>query len=167
MIKISERLKPDFYFEHYTKLTTNWLKQQNIHTVISDLDGTVAEDDKDGDERFSRWLKEMNEAGINIIIASNNKNDRVAKFIRTHRLVGYGECRKPFGTKLHRELLYKGLEQETCMFLGDQIFTDIWCGKRLGIKTCLVTPIPCEQPFRTKCKRGIEKILLRKWRMAQ
>ena len=46
--------------------------------------------------------------------------------------------------------------------IGDQIFTDVWGGNRIGVKTVLVTPINKKESVFTKVKRPFEKIILRK-----
>jgi hypothetical protein len=43
------------------------------------------------------------------------------------------------------------------VFIGDQLFTDIWGGNRLGLMTILVKPIVEREEWITKIKRSTEK----------
>lgn len=158
------KLKPDFYFEKYSDITKDWLLRNNIRTVLSDLDGTLVEHNQGMDKEFEDWYENvLQQVDCTIIIASNNTQERVDLFTNPKKLVGYGKCSKPFGNKITQELILKGLNPETTLFLGDQVFTDIWIGKKLGMKTALVKPLGEYEPMVTKVKRGIEKMLLKWW----
>lgn len=156
--------KPHYFFEHYSKINPSWLKENNIKTILSDLDGTLAPHNELGDELFEEWLKELEKQEISLIIVSNNHQERVEKFTSKYKLVGYAKCQKPLTKMIEQELFNKGLEPETTIFLGDQLFTDVWCGKNLGIKTALVKPIAGNDPINIRFKRKFENILLKNWR---
>ena len=52
------------------------------------------------------------------------------------------------------------------LFVGDQIFTDIWGANRAGIRTVLVKPIHPKEEIQIILKRYPEKLVLhfyRKW----
>ena len=48
--------------------------------------------------------------------------------------------------------------------IGDQVFTDVWAGNRMGMVSILVSPISEKDEWITKIKRGAEKIVLRRYR---
>jgi len=158
-----QKLKPDYFFAHYREITPQWLKKHNIKTILSDLDGTLAPHNKMDDGAFQKWLEELMYHEISLIVVSNNDEERVNKFTDFHQIVGYAHCRKPMTKVIEKNLFQKGLKPETTMFLGDQLFTDIWCGKNLGIMTVLVSPIPGEDPAGIRMKRKIEKLFLNYW----
>ena len=57
----------------------------------------------------------------------------------------------------------KHLKKEKTVAIGDQIFTDVWGGKRAGCYTILVKPIDVKsENFFIKLKRIFEKPFLRK-----
>ena len=49
---------------------------------------------------------------------------------------------------------------ETTIFVGDQLFTDVWGAKRAGIKSWLVKPIHPKEEIQIVLKRRLEKIVL-------
>ena len=49
---------------------------------------------------------------------------------------------------------------ETTMFVGDQLFTDVWGAKRAGIRTWLVKPIHPREEIQIILKRRLEWIVL-------
>lgn len=157
--------KPVFFLDSYEEITRDFIKAHNIRTILSDLDGTLAPENERGDSNFKRWLEMLEGEDVSLVVVSNNGQSRVDNFTKEHRLIGYGRCRKPSIEKIERNLFHKGMNPETTLFLGDQLFTDIWCGNRLGVRTALVKPIPGREKWKTKIKRNPEKVLFRLWGM--
>lgn len=50
--------------------------------------------------------------------------------------------------------------QETAV-IGDQLFTDIRGGNRIGLTTILVQPLDKDEPITVRVKRILEKLFLR------
>ncbi len=52
--------------------------------------------------------------------------------------------------------------------IGDQVFTDMWCGHRAGLLCIMTAPICARDQLVTKVKRGAErqvmKVYFRKYR---
>ena len=46
------------------------------------------------------------------------------------------------------------------MFVGDQLFTDVWGAKKAGIRTWLVKPIHPKEEIQIVLKRRLEWIVL-------
>ena len=46
------------------------------------------------------------------------------------------------------------------VFIGDQLFTDVWGAKRTGMKSILVKPIYPKEEIQIVLKRYLEKIVL-------
>ena len=65
------------------------------------------------------------------------------------------------GVKNYRKAM-KLMETDTSntIFIGDQIFTDIFGAKRAGIKNILLEPINKKEEIQIVLKRYIEKIVL-------
>ena len=50
--------------------------------------------------------------------------------------------------------------KEQTLFIGDQLFTDVWGAKKAGIRTILVKPIDKKEEIQIVLKRYLEKIVL-------
>ena len=50
--------------------------------------------------------------------------------------------------------------EETTLFVGDQLFTDVWGAKRTGIFSYLVKPIHPKEEIQIVLKRYLERIVL-------
>ena len=53
-----------------------------------------------------------------------------------------------------------GTTKENTLFVGDQIFTDVWGANRAGIYSFLVKPIHPKEEIQIVLKRYLEKIVL-------
>ena len=53
-----------------------------------------------------------------------------------------------------------GTDQSNTVFIGDQLFTDVWGAKRYGIRNILVKPIYPKEEIQIVLKRYLEKIVL-------
>ena len=51
-------------------------------------------------------------------------------------------------------------DKEHTIFIGDQLFTDVWGAKRAGIRNILVRPIHPKEEIQIVLKRYLEKIVL-------
>ena len=49
---------------------------------------------------------------------------------------------------------------DTTLFVGDQLFTDVWGAKKCGIMTYLTKPIHPKEEIQIVLKRYLEKIVL-------
>jgi HAD superfamily phosphatase (TIGR01668 family) len=132
-------------------------------TILSDLDGTLVAHNQGSDQIFYDWYTKFEADGFALIIASNNDKIRVDSFTKPFSIVGYAKCNKPGTRKIEQELFEKGLDPKTTVFLGDQIFTDMYCAAKLGIHKALVKPIGDSESLQLRLKRILEGILLRSW----
>ena len=72
-------------------------------------------------------------------------------------MLGLGWAATPAGLKAMEEL---GTDTGNTIFVGDQIFTDIYGAKRAGIRSILVKPIHPKEEIQIVLKRYLEKIVL-------
>ena len=56
-----------------------------------------------------------------------------------------------------------GTSKENTFFVGDQLFTDVWGAKRLGIRSILVKPINAKEEIQIVLKRKLENIVLKEY----
>ncbi|MEG1994538.1 MAG: HAD hydrolase-like protein, partial [Oscillospiraceae bacterium] len=89
---------------------------------------------------------------------------RVTPFAKMLGLDFVSNGKKPLsvGIKKCRERL--NAEKNQMAVVGDQIFTDILCGKWYKIKSILVEPIQMEKNVFFKAKRWAEKGILKKYK---
>lgn len=153
---------PDMYVPSILDINPDELRKHGINTVLLDLDNTIVPRDRDSfSPEIKKWLTGMLERGFKLCIVSNNSTARVNKLARPLNIPCVVRAIKPLPGAFRRALgLLNATASETAV-VGDQIFTDIWGGNRLGMFTVLVVPMPGKEFWGTKLvNRRLEKLLL-------
>ena len=60
-----------------------------------------------------------------------------------------------------------GTDESDTVFIGDQLFTDVYGAKRAGIRSILVKPIHPKEEIQIVLKRYLERIVLYFYRKSQ
>lgn len=157
-----ENYKPNWVLEAIYDITPEQLQQHNIKAVLTDLDNTlIAWNNPDGTPELKQWIKEMKEAGVPVIVVSNNKASRVARAVEHLGLEYVSRAMKPF-TKGFKEVERRfELPKESLVMVGDQLMTDIRGSNRAGIRSILVKPIVESDAWNTKINRWREKRVMK------
>ena len=70
------------------------------------------------------------------------------------------DAHKPSTKNYKKAMEIMGTDKENTVFIGDQLFTDVWGAKRTGIASILVKPIHPKEEIQIVLKRYLEKIVL-------
>lgn len=157
--------KPTYFFDKIWDISIDFLKKENFKCVILDVDNTLTTHDNPvPHEKILKWLEDVKMSGIIPIILSNNTEDRVAPFATSLGIDFVSDAQKPLSAGVKKVVAKTGISKKEMLVVGDQIFTDVLCGKFSRIKTALVIPFELEtMPF-FKFKRALENVILRKER---
>ena len=153
-------LYPKEYVESTYEIDFEELYKKGYKGVIFDIDNTLVPHGAPADDRAIAFFKKMHEIGYATLMLSNNKEPRVKMFCDA--------VNAPYifkGGKPKTEGYYKAMEimettAENTLFVGDQIFTDVWGANRAGIYSFLVKPIHPKEEIQIVLKRYLEKIVL-------
>ena len=86
----------------------------------------------------SDLVRTLHDAGLKVLVFSNNREARVGKFCRALGADFISQAGKPFSAGFRRAAERLGLPLEQIAVVGDQIFTDVFGGNRMGALTCYV-----------------------------
>ena len=159
-------IKPHFQFNKATDITLEFLKSIGVDTLILDVDNTLCI--KKGViilPDVLPWLENLKKANIKLIILSNAKPNRMSAIAQKLCLpfVALGLKPLPFG--YWRAAKRIGSNLKNCAIIGDQLLTDMLGGHLAFVKTVLVCPVELETSFGFKIKRGIERFLLKAYKL--
>nr|WP_239539934.1 YqeG family HAD IIIA-type phosphatase [Salimicrobium jeotgali] len=153
---------PDRHANNILEITPEDLEKENVKGIITDLDNTlVAWDEPNAPEEIIEWFKRMGDAGIEIVITSNNNENRVKLFSEPLDKSFIHSARKPLARAFQKARKDMGLKKEEIIVVGDQLLTDVLGGNLAGYYTVLVTPIVDSDGFWTKINRRIEKVIMK------
>nr|WP_239565317.1 YqeG family HAD IIIA-type phosphatase [Brevibacillus fulvus] len=137
------------------------LQRKNIRAVITDLDNTLVEWDRPlAPPEIIDWLGKLRQAGIQVTVVSNNKQERVERFCQPLGIYYIWEARKPTRHAFLKAVQYMNVPIAQTVVIGDQLFTDVLGGNLLGLHTILVVPVARTDGFWTRFNRQMEKIAL-------
>ena len=157
-------LKPDFYFDSIFQLPYEHLYKQGVRGLIYDIDNTLASHaDKYPPVKIISLIKRLQKMGFKVGLLSNNSYKRLAVFNQTMRLPGTARAGKPFAAALRKLMKKMDVNPKETAIIGDQLFADIWCGKRAGVMTVLVKPITEKEVVTVRIKRGLERWVLKRY----
>lgn len=140
------------------EITPEKLKKHGIKGIITDLDNTLIEWDRPlATEEIKAWMEGLKEAGIQIIIASNNNEERVKKFAEPLGIPYIYRAKKPLGRAYKAALNALQLPKDEVAMVGDQLLTDIMGANRLNLYTFLVRPVAESDGFVTRFNRFVER----------
>ena len=158
------RLMPDFFFDTFRGVTVDFLKKEGICFLLVDIDNTLAPyEEALPNEQVAAWAREMREGGIAVALVSNNHAERVELFSRDLGFPAFADCHKPLRKRPLAIMAQMGAVREQTATLGDQIFTDVWCARALGVRAILVPPIRDKKTLFFRFKRALEKPILRRY----
>ena len=156
------KLLPDLYCDTVSQIDPADLQKRGIRAILCDIDNTlVTYDDPAPTPSASAFLDRMRDAGIAVAFLSNPDPERVERFNASLGYYAVAKSAKPLGRELRRAMTALGTDKNSTMVLGDQIFTDIYAGKRLGLYSCLVKPIKDKSSWFFRFKRALEKPLMK------
>ena len=159
---IIKRLYPDYIYQSVHTIEADFFKDNNIKYVVLDIDNTlVPYTVKTPTKPAMDFLRRLESEGIKYCFLSNNNQKRVMLFNDNINAPYEANARKPFVRGFNRILKQIGAKKPETLIIGDQIFTDVWTGKRAGVRAMLVDPIEDKETLFFRFKRALEKIVLR------
>ncbi len=158
---------PDYMLGHYYDVTPEFLHSIGVRALLCDIDNTLAPyEQPDPDDRIRAWVASLAEAGIRVALVSNNHPPRVEQFNRTLGLPAYPDSGKPKKKTLIRAMREMGVEIGETAMLGDQLLTDAYAGKHIGLPALIVPPIKDKTNLFFRFKRWCERPFIRKYAKA-
>ena len=144
-------------FDRIAQASAEFFLQRNIKGVIFDIDNTLAPYEMlVPDEQVREYLRSLTNAGIKFSFVSNNDQSRVERFNVFGCFAVYN-AGKPFKKELLRAMAAMNTARGDTALCGDQIFTDIFAAKRIGLFTVMVKPIKDKTTLFFKFKRLLER----------
>ncbi|MDR0918210.1 MAG: YqeG family HAD IIIA-type phosphatase [Oscillospiraceae bacterium] len=139
------------------QITPALLESMDVKGLLLDLDNTLTTHDNHKPAKgVPEWLKEMDAAGIKMIIVSNNSEERVSPFAAMLGLDFVSHSKKPLSKGFKEARNRMDLPFENLAVVGDQIFTDILGANLKRLKSIYVDPIEHEKTPFFKLKRRLE-----------
>lgn len=153
-------LYPDKYIDSTYNIDFDALFEKGFRGIIFDVDNTLVPHGAPADERSIKLINHLKELGFKVLFLSNNKEPRVKMFNDAVDCMYIFKANKPSPKGYLKAMEKMGTNKETTLFVGDQIFTDVWGARRTGIYSILVQKIDPKEEIQIVLKRRLEWIVL-------
>ena len=155
------RFYPDEYVDNVYKVPFENLRKAGYQAVIFDIDNTLTKHGEPPTEENVVFFENLHQMGWSVFFLSNNKEPRVKSY---RDKVHYGDyiylAGKPNPKNYIKAMEKMHSDIHNTIFVGDQLFTDVWGAKRAGIRTFLSKPINPHEEIQIVLKRILEKPIL-------
>lgn len=157
-----DNLRPHRLVQHVAEVDCGELFTQGLRGVIIDLDNTLtAWRSLQVTPEVKTWLSCLQSAGLQACLVSNALSvGRVRPVAEVLRVPWVTRAAKPLPRGFLRGMEMMGTTPDTTAVVGDQLFTDILGGNRLGLFTILVEPLFSEEAWTTSLiQRPLERLV--------
>lgn len=155
-----EMFFPDEYVASTYVIPFEKLYEEGYRGIIFDIDNTLVMHGAPADDRAKKLFARLKELGFACCLLSNNQEPRVKMFNEDVKVNYIFNAHKPSTVNYEKAMALMGTDKSNTIFIGDQLFTDVWGAKRTGIRNILVKPIHPKEEIQIVLKRRLEKIVL-------
>ena len=151
---------PDEYLDSAYVINFEKLYKEGYRGLLFDIDNTIVPHGAPADERAKRLFQRLREIGFESCLLSNNQKKRVEMVnqeIQSHYIYN---ALKPARKNYLHAMEIMGTDQTNTLFVGDQLFTDVWGANRTGLYSILVKPINPKEEIQIVLKRYLEAVVL-------
>lgn len=151
---------PDACADSTYEIDFQSLYREGYRGILFDIDNTLVPHGAPADKRARALFAKLQDMGFQYCFLSNNQKERVAPFAEAVGGLYIENAHKPSTKNYLRGMKLMGTDCCNTIFVGDQLFTDVYGAKRAGIRNILVKPIHPKEEIQIVLKRYLEKIVL-------
>ena len=155
-----ETFYPDTWVDSTYQIDFDELYKKGYRGLIFDIDNTLVPHGEPADERAIALFAHLKELGFSCCLLSNNQLERVQMFNRDVQVHYIEDAHKPSRKNYLKAMELMHTDLSNTMFIGDQLFTDVYGAKRTGMANILVKPFHPKEEIQIVLKRYLEKIVL-------
>ena len=159
-IEMLQQFYPDHEAASAYGIDYRALYEKGYRGIIFDIDNTLVPHGAPATEQAVDFFAGLREIGFRTLLLSNNKEPRVKSFADAVGSLYIYKAGKPGREGYRKAMERMNTTEDTTLFVGDQLFTDVWGAKKCGIVTYLTRPIHPKEEIQIVLKRYLEKIVL-------
>ena len=160
-------LFPYEYVDSVFSIDYKKLLQKGYKGIIFDIDMTLVPHGADSSEEIDELFKAIHAAGLKTLLLTNNSEERVKRFIKNIDTLYLCDAQKPNPDCYLKAVEMMEIRKNETLFIGDQIFIDIYGANKCGIANILVKYVTAEIETKIGIRRNLEKIILKIYRITK
>lgn len=154
---------PDEYLHSVYEMDFQEYYNKGYRGILFDIDNTLVPHGAPSVKEAEELFEKLRKIGFKTCLISNNKEPRVEPFANKVKSYYVFDAHKPSRKNYILGMDKMGTERSNTLFIGDQIFTDVYGAKRTGIHSILVEPIHPKEEIQIVLKRYLEKIVIKSY----
>lgn len=155
-----EPFYPQEFWDSTYEIPFEQWKARGMKGIIFDIDNTLVPHDAPADPRAEALFEHLRQLGFKTCLLSNNKEARVKPFALQVKSPYIYKGGKPAKRGYEHAMACMGTGRNETLFVGDQLFTDVFGANRAGLKSILVKPIDPKEEIQIVLKRYLERPVL-------
>lgn len=160
-------LFPYEYVDSVFSIDYKKLLQKGYKGIIFDLDMTLVPHGADSTEEIDELFETIHDMGLKTILLTNNSEERVKRFIKNIDTLYLCNAQKPDTEWYLKAVEMMEIQKGETVFIGDQIFIDIYGANKCGVANILVKYVTAEVETKIGIRRNLEKIILALYRITK
>ena len=160
-------LFPYEYVDSVFSIDYQKLVQKGYKGIIFDIDMTLVPHGADSTKEIDALFKTIHELGLKTLLLTNNSEERVRRFTKNIDTLYLCDANKPEPEGFLKAVEMMEIKKEETVYIGDQIFIDIYGANKCGIANILVHYVTAEAETKIGIRRNLEKIILKLYRITK
>ncbi len=160
-----KKLYPYEYVESVFAIDYNKLYHKGYRGIIFDIDNTLVPHGENSTKEIDNLFQMIHNIGFKTLLLSNNNEERILRFLKNIDSLYLCDAEKPKTTNYLKAVKMMDIKKEEILFIGDQLFTDIYGANKSGITNILVKYIGYYKKEKKGIRRNVEKIILKLYQM--
>lgn len=156
-----KKFYPYEYIENVFYIDYRKLYEKGYRGIIFDIDNTLVPHGTDSVREIDELFKFIQNIGFKTILLSNNGEERIKRFLKNIDSLYISNAEKPKIDGYLKAMDMLKLRRNQVVFIGDQVFTDIYGANKAGIANILVKYIGYYEKEKKGTRRNLEKIILK------
>ena len=152
---------PHEYVESVFSIDYNKLYNKGYKAVILDIDNTLVHHGEDSTKEIDELFKMIQKIGFKTLLLSDNGEERIKRFLKNINSLYIHNAGKPKTTNFLKAVEMLKVKKEEVVYVGDQIFKDIYGANRSGLDSILVKYMRYNNETKIGIRRHLEKIILK------
>lgn len=160
-----KKLYPYEYIDSVFSIDYNKLYNKGYKAIIFDIDNTLVPHGKDSTKEIDELFQNIHKIGFRTLLLSDNTEERIKRFLKNIDSLYISDAEKPKVENYLKAIKMLNVKKEEAIYIGDQIFKDIYGANKSGIDNILVKYIGYNTEKKIGIRRRIEKTVLKLYKI--
>ena len=152
---------PYEYVDSVFSIDYQKLYSKGYRGIFFDIDNTLVHHGEDSTPEVDALFRQIHQIGFKTIILSNNSEKRILRFLKNIDSPYIAEAQKPKTDGYRKAVALLDIPKGQTLYIGDQLFTDIFGANRFGIASILVQYLRYPNEKKIGIRRNLEKVIIK------